>query len=171
MLQFIDLSPYCQYFRRSMKKLFTNKQLNFQMITAIWYKSGFKNNHSTNLFLSFLNDKGLKGFLNGMCTGIILIDLQKAFDMINHKILLYKLLLIGFSKNTISWYEFNLEEHHFTLEVAGCVSKLIQNFKIGFRKYFMWCSARSNIRCSTVSDLCQWYEPISCRMRLVTICR
>ena len=30
----------------------------------------------------------LKGFDNGMYTGMILIDLQKAFDTINHKILL-----------------------------------------------------------------------------------
>ena len=37
--------------------------------------------------------------------GMILMDLQKAFDLINHKILLEKLLPIGFSKNTISWYE------------------------------------------------------------------
>ena len=67
------------------------------------YQSGFRNNHSTDLFLSFLNDKMLKGFDSGVYTGMILIDLQKAFDTKNHKILLEKLLPIGFSKNTISW--------------------------------------------------------------------
>ena len=87
------------------------------------YQSGFRNNHSTDLFLSFLNDKILKGFDNGVYTGMILIDLQKAFDTINHKILLDKLLPIGFSKNTISWYEFYLAERHFTVEVANQVSK------------------------------------------------
>ena len=56
------------------------------------YQSGFRNNHSTDLFLSFLNDKILKGFDNGVYTGMILTDLQKAFDTINHKILLDKLL-------------------------------------------------------------------------------
>ena len=58
-----------------------------------------------------------------MYTGIILTDLQKAFDTINHKILLDKLLSIGFSKNTISWYESYLAESHFTVEVANRVSK------------------------------------------------
>ena len=87
------------------------------------YQSGFRNNHSTDLFLSFLNDKILKGFDNGVYTGMILIDLQKAFDTINHKILLDKLLPIGFSKNTISWYESYLAERHFTVEVANRVSK------------------------------------------------
>ena len=52
-----------------------------------------------------------------------LIDLQKAFDTINHKILPDKPLPIGFSKNTISWYESCLAEHHFTVEVPNRVSK------------------------------------------------
>ena len=89
------------------------------------YRPGFKSNHSTDLFLSFLNDKILKGFDNGMHTGMILIDLQKAFDTINHEILLNKLLPIGFSKNTISWYESYLVEHHFTVKVANRVSKFV----------------------------------------------
>ena len=53
-------------------------------------------------FLSFLIDKILKDFDNGVYTGMILIDLQEAFDMINHNILVEKLLPIGFSNNAIS---------------------------------------------------------------------
>ena len=87
------------------------------------YQSGFRNNHSTNLFLSFLNEKVLEGFDNGVYTGIILTDLQKGFDTLNHNSLLDKLLPIGFSKNTISWYESYLAERHFTLEAANRVSK------------------------------------------------
>ena len=58
-----------------------------------------------------------------MHTGMILIDLQKAFDTINHKILLNKLLPVGFSKNTTSWYESYLAERRFTAEVANRVSQ------------------------------------------------
>ena len=54
---------------------------------------------------------------------MILIDLQKAYHTINHKILFDKLLPIGFSKNLISWYESYLAERHFTVEVANRVSK------------------------------------------------
>ena len=52
-----------------------------------------------------------------------LIDLEKAFNTMNHKILLHELLPIGFSKNTISWYESYLAERHFTVEVANHVPK------------------------------------------------
>ena len=107
------------------QKIVHQQTTKFLSDTSIFYKykSVFRNNHSTDLFLSFLNDKILKGFDNGVYTGMILIDLQKAFDTINHKILLDKLLPIGFSKNTISWYESYLAEHHFTVEVPNRVSK------------------------------------------------
>ena len=38
------------------------------------YQSGFRKNHSTDYCLSFLNDKILKGFDQGLITGITLID-------------------------------------------------------------------------------------------------
>ena len=111
------------------------------------YQSGFRSNHSTHLFLSFLKDKILKGFNNRMYTGMILIDLQKAFDTIHHKILLAKLLPTGFSKNTISWCESYFGERYFTVESDGFQKS---GFKI--RKYFMRCSARFNFRPSTIFD-------------------
>ena len=40
------------------------------------YQSGFHKNHSTDFCLSFLNDKILKGFDQGLITGMILIDLR-----------------------------------------------------------------------------------------------
>ena len=68
----------------------------------------------------------LKGFDNGVYTGMVLIDLLKGFDMINHKILIDKLLPIGFSKNTIIWYESYLAERHLTVEVANRISKFLK---------------------------------------------
>ena len=74
------------------------------------YQSGFRGNHSTNLCLSFLTDKVLKGFDEGLLTGMILIDLQKAFDTIHHEILLQKLKAIKFSESTIKWFKSYLSE-------------------------------------------------------------
>ena len=55
------------------------------------YQSDFRANHSTNFCLSFLANKILKGFGQGLFTGMILIDLQKASDTTDHEILLQKL--------------------------------------------------------------------------------
>ena len=60
----------------------------------IFYKfqSGFRKNHSTDFCLSYLTDKISKGFDSGLLTEIILIELQKGFDTIDHNILLLKML-------------------------------------------------------------------------------
>ena len=52
------------------------------------HQSGFRGNHSTNLCWSFLTNKVLKEVGEGMLTGMILIDLQKTFDTMDHEILL-----------------------------------------------------------------------------------
>ena len=48
------------------------------------YQSGFWESFSTNSCLTLLTDKINKGFESGKYTGLILIDLQKAFDTIDH---------------------------------------------------------------------------------------
>ena len=68
------------------------------------YESGFHKNHSTDFCFFLLNDKILKGFDQGLMTGIIFIDLQKASDKVDHDILLQKLHPIGFSKNSVNWF-------------------------------------------------------------------
>ena len=54
------------------------------------YQSVFRASHSTNFCLSFFTDKVFKGFNKSLLTRIVLIDLQKYFDVIGHEILLRK---------------------------------------------------------------------------------
>ena len=49
------------------------------------YQSGFRPCHSTDTCLSDLSDKIAQGFESSMFTGMILIDLRKAFDTIDHE--------------------------------------------------------------------------------------
>ena len=69
------------------------------------YQSGFRANHSTDTCLSQLTDMILNGTENGKHTGMILIDLKKAFDTLDHKILLDKMKCIGFLDKTIKWFQ------------------------------------------------------------------
>ena len=86
------------------------------------YPSGFRGNHSTNLCLSFLTDKVLKGFDEGLLTGIILIDLQKAYDTIDHEILLQRLKAIKFSESTIKWFKSYLSERILLVNIENQLS-------------------------------------------------
>ena len=54
------------------------------------YQSGFRTNHSTDLCLAQLIDFVATGMDKQMHTGMILVDLQKAFDTLDHEFSLEK---------------------------------------------------------------------------------
>ena len=64
-------------------------------------QAGFWKNYSTNTCLGHLTEKTTSGFKKGLSTEMVLLDLQKAFDTIEHQILLKKMKHLGFSKNKI----------------------------------------------------------------------
>ena len=59
------------------------------------FQSGFRKFHSTDSNPSYLQDKVSKGFDSDLLTGMILIDLQKALNTIDHKILIEKNEMYG----------------------------------------------------------------------------
>ena len=126
------------------------------------YQSGFRANHSTNLCLSFLTDKILKGFDEGLLTGMILIDLQKAFDTIDHEILLQKLKDIRFSKGTLQWFRSYLSERIFLVNIESKLSD--------FGKSSCGVPPRVYLRPPFVFDLCERYATSS-RINFTFICR
>ena len=79
--------------------------------------------HSKDLCLSYLNDKILKDFDKGMMTGMILIDLKKAFDTIDLDVLLQKLYTIGFSKHTVNWFKSYLYNRSFLVNLRNSFSQ------------------------------------------------
>ena len=82
------------------------------------YQSGFRNHHSTDTCLSYLTDKVKIGFEEGLLTGMVLIDLQKAFDTIDHSILLEKMSCLGFAGKTIAWFTSYLTNRSFIVNVG-----------------------------------------------------
>ena len=57
-------------------------------------------------------------------TGMILIDLQKTFDTVNHDILLKKLSIIGFSDPTAKWFQSYLSNRKFTVNIENSFSEV-----------------------------------------------
>ena len=86
------------------------------------FQSGFRKFHSTDSFLSYLQDKVAKGFDSGLFTGMILINLQKAFDTIDHKILIEKMKCMGFSNDVTKWFESYLSKRMFSVHVGKSFS-------------------------------------------------
>ena len=90
------------------------------------YQSGFRTSHSTNLCLSFLTDEILKDFDEGLLTGMILIDHQKAFDTINHKILFKKFKAMVFSEGCITWFQSYLFERILFISTENQLSDYVR---------------------------------------------
>ena len=78
------------------------------LIKIIYFKkfhSEFRKNFSTDLFLSYLNNKIATGFEFGLYTDMIPIGLQKEFDTVNHEIHTNKMEYLRFSKDVIIWFK------------------------------------------------------------------
>ena len=41
----------------------------------------------------------------GLFTGVVMIDLRKAFDIVDHKLLLKKLQVYGLNTNYLKWFQ------------------------------------------------------------------
>ena len=85
-------------------------------------QSGFRGSYSTDTCLAGLTDyiKGEMG--KGNLVGLVLLDLQKAFDTVDHRILLDKLDSMGVS--SVSWFCSYLEGRSQCVEVDGVRSTL-----------------------------------------------
>ena len=54
---------------------------------------------------------------------MIFIDLQKAFDTLDHQILLKKLKYIGFLPETVTWFESYLKNHNLFVNLEKSLSE------------------------------------------------
>ena len=84
--------------KRVMNHLDTNKLLDPR-------QGGFRPNHTTMGTISKFTEKIYKGINEGELTIATYIDLKKAFDTVNHKILLQKLEKLGIQNNNLKWIE------------------------------------------------------------------
>ena len=88
------------------------------------FQSGFRKGYSIDSCLSYLNNKIAADFEPGLHTGMILIDLQKAFETINHEILIKKMECLGFSKGvTLWWFKSYLSNRKFKVNLNQIFSE------------------------------------------------
>ena len=68
------------------------------------HQSGFRRLHSTTTTLLYATNVWSQASDNGMCVGVLFLDVAKAFDSVNHSILLGKLPNFGFDQSAIAWF-------------------------------------------------------------------
>ena len=68
-------------------------------------------------FIKFQMDKG-----HTCNVGMVLFDLQKALDTVDHNILVVKLEVIGLNKDVVRWFRSYLTDHQQLVDVSGTLS-------------------------------------------------
>ncbi|MEW8544961.1 MAG: reverse transcriptase family protein, partial [Candidatus Thiodiazotropha sp.] len=68
-------------------------------------QSGFRSHHSCETALTHMVDSWLSAIDSGKMVGVTLVDFKKAFDLVDHDILLTKLEIYGIRNETLLWFK------------------------------------------------------------------
>ena len=82
---------------------------------------GFRTNHSTYVAIIELVDKVVSAVERNESTLGIFLDLSKAFDTIDHDILLYKLEYYGFRGIVLDWFKSYLKTENNLLDIKHVI--------------------------------------------------
>ena len=88
-------------------------------------QSGFRSGFSTDTCLIHMTDLIRNEKDKGNYTGMVLLDLQKAFDTVNHSIMLQKLAALGFDSKSVSWFNSYLTDRRQCIDINGTHSPFL----------------------------------------------
>ena len=86
------------------------------------YQSGFRRSYSTETALIDLSDRIKFSMDKELYTGMDIIDLQKAFDTVNHAIMSDKLGAIGCDDGSVNWFKSYLSKRFQFIDIKGTLS-------------------------------------------------
>ena len=85
-------------------------------------QSGFRSFHSTLTALTEATNSWSVNIDNGLLNGVVFLDLKKAFDTIDHSIILRKLKIYGTEQESLKWFQSYLDDRKQVCCVNGHMS-------------------------------------------------
>ena len=101
-----------------------SKYINHENILSP-HQSGFRPHHSTTTATLKLTSDVFLSFNKSHLTGAIFIDLSKAFDMVDHYLLLDKLYSVGVQRSALLWFNSYLHNRRQRVGVQGFQSDFL----------------------------------------------
>ena len=94
-------------FSKMLERIMYTRLYNHLQENKILYSKqfGFQRGHSTDYAIIELVEQIYQNFEENKCTLGVFIDLAKAFDTVDHKILLRKMEIYGIGGTTLKWFE------------------------------------------------------------------
>ena len=120
-------------FKKLLEKVMLNRLLQFLNKNDILYKYqfGFRKNHATSNALTEVIDHIYKSPDEGNYVFGIYIDLKKAFDTVQHQILLYKLQHYGIRDIALEWFDSYLSKKKQFVVTNGIRSDILESSDYG----------------------------------------
>ena len=88
------------------------------------FQSGFRSGHSTETALTLMTERWLKAINDGNIVGTIMIDFRKAFDLVDHELLIHKLSLYKCGTNFLKLMASYLKSRPQVVSVHGKKSNI-----------------------------------------------
>ena len=86
------------------------------------FQSGFRPKHSCQTALTHFTDQLLGAINRKAMNGVVFLDLRKAFDLVDHRILLEKLKVYQVSPNTLDFFKSYLADRKQAVLLNNCLS-------------------------------------------------
>ena len=83
---------------------------------------GFRAHHSCESTLLLVYEQLVENIEQGLINGLALIDLSKAFDLVDHKLLLQKLEQYGITPLALKWFQSYLNDRYQLVQIASSLS-------------------------------------------------
>ena len=86
---------------------------------------GYRKNLSTQTALLQMYDKWVRAAAAGQLSGVVLLDLSAAFDLVDPDLLLQKLRAYGFDEDSLQWVHSYLTDRHQAVWIDHALSDFL----------------------------------------------